>query len=91
MCQGCVDQGRMTAEELATATAAGDITVIPLMNLSPKDFSKSLAAVTVSAMLSGMEPGAAVAAAVLVAKEYARTRDLSADDLTKVIEDLDKV
>lgn len=91
MCQACVDEGRMTAEELATAVARGDPSAIALGSLEPKDFSKALASVTVSAMLAGMAPDRALAVAVLVAKDYVRVRGLAEDQLTTILNDMDKV
>jgi hypothetical protein len=88
MCQGCVDEGRMTAEELAAATAAGDTSVLPLEQLEPAAFSQELALVMLSAMLSGMAPERAVAVAVTVAQEYVRIRDLPPDTLEEILEAL---
>jgi len=75
MCLECVENGRMTAEEYAERRAAGDKTMVPMLELEPGDFRDSLAHFV--ALL--VENGTPREEAVQVGQDVGRVYDLLSD------------
>lgn len=70
MCQVCVDEGKITQEELDARKAAGDLTYAPMFDLSRDDFSNALTEIVLAAIMEGMDPEEAVNRAEALAHEY---------------------
>jgi hypothetical protein len=81
----------MTAEQLATELAAGNKRVVALQDLEPTEFARQLTALTVEAMVDGMDPAAAVAAALLVAKAYVAMRPISEEQRLQLLKELERL
>lgn len=70
MCQVCVDEGRITQEELDARKAAGDMTYVPMFDLSRGDFMSALIEIVIAAIMEGMDPEEAANRAEALAHEY---------------------
>jgi hypothetical protein len=60
MCQGCVEDGRISQEELDTAILSGDLSVMPIMDLSEGQLGHELFLMIREAVAAGMDLEAAV-------------------------------
>jgi hypothetical protein len=74
MCQMCVTDGLMTEAELSQALAAGDKSIIPMMDLDPEDFAQELNKLMLESIARGISPDQAVAAGIDTAKAYVKAR-----------------
>lgn len=88
MCQECVNEGHMTAQELADRLAAGDQSVVALGALEPGDFIETLVDMTLEVVSVGMPMDEALIIAFRVISEYAAMRpDLDPKAVAKSLAD----
>lgn len=86
MCQSCVDEGHLTAKELADRLGAGDQTVVAIVALEPAAFIDALVEMTLEVTTAGMDMGEALQIAFRVIGEYAKMRtDLDPADIAKAL------
>lgn len=88
MCQACVNEGRITAEELATRLGAGDKSVVVLGELEPKEFARQVTVMCLSLILEGMDPERVVDEAIQLAASYARNRKMAGAELEAFLAEL---
>lgn len=91
MCQACVDEGHMTAEELARRLSEDDRSVMALATLEPADFMREVAKACIGNIMTGMDPELAVELAKELVAIYVLARPMHEATLADFLVKLDSI